>query len=121
MRVKIDPLDTLCSEYVRRRAMQRCGGCERCHHKKSSYNELQCAHFHGRRKKSVRYDPDNCAGLCFGCHQHLDSNPLEKIEFFRKLLGKEKFEHLNIRASIPQKPDKEAIKIYLKQQIKSIS
>ena len=30
LRIRIDPLDSLVSEYVRRRAVMRVGGCEKC-------------------------------------------------------------------------------------------
>lgn len=120
MKIRIDPLDKLFSEYVRKRAMYRCGGCERCGSKKSSYKELQCAHFHGRRKRSTRYHEDNACALCYGCHSYIDGNPLEKIEFFQKLLGDDKFDGINYIASHPKKPDKEAIKLYLEQKIKEL-
>ena len=120
MKIKIDPLDQLFSKYTRLKAginKDGVGKCERCGH----YNFLQCAHFHSRRKRSVRWDVDNAAALCFGCHQYLDSNPIEKIEFFNKKLGAEKLLHLNIRAKQTHpKPDKEAIKIWLREEIKKM-
>ena len=79
----IDRLDALASEYVRKHAMQRVGGCERCHQGKVSWKNLQWAHYRGRNKHSVRWDESNAAGLCGGCHTHLDRNPEEKVEFFR--------------------------------------
>lgn len=114
-KIKIDPLDTLVSKYVRLRDKYI---CQRCYHPN---NIVQCAHFHGRRKKSVRYDPENCTSLCWGCHSFLDGRPIEKIEFFRQLLGKKKFEQLNYRAmQTHPKPDKAAIKLYLEAQIKRL-
>lgn len=115
MKIRIDPLDRLFSEYIRKRSAGGC--CERCG-KFYGWEKLQCAHFHGRRKKSVRWDEDNACALCFGCHSYLDSQPMEKVEFFKERLGKEKFQHLNIRAGMIQKPDKVAIEIYLRTKIK---
>ena len=94
MKIKIDPLDVLFSRFVRLRAG---GVCEYCDKPK----RLQCSHFHGRRKKSVRWDGDNAAGLCFSCHQYLGENPYVHTEWFKKHLGSEKFEALNIRANLP--------------------
>lgn len=113
MRVKIDPLDKLFSEYIRKKAAQN-GGCEYCG-KPTDWKGLQTSHFHGRRKRSVRYDPDNACGLCFSCHLHLGENPYVHTEFFKKRLGSERFEQLNIRANQLVKIDKEATKLYLKE------
>jgi len=133
--MKIDPLDKLFSEYIRRRAIQRCGGCERCGTIKPDltredgstfpgWMSLQCSHFHGRTKKSVRFDPDNAAGLCAGCHMYLEHNPLAHYEWFKEYLietaGAQAFEYLNIRAQTPQKVDKEAINVYIKQLLKEM-
>lgn len=119
MKVRIDPLDRLFSEYVRRKAIGKAGGCERCLAPKTDYRQLQCAHFHGRAQKSVRYDEDNCAGLCMGCHVYLDSHPLEKVEWFKQRLGEVSFDLLNARTRIPGRYlDKEALKLYYRVKIK---
>tara|TARA_Y100000310_G_C20666795_1_gene807965 strand:- start:1442 stop:1786 length:345 start_codon:yes stop_codon:yes gene_type:complete len=109
MKIKIDPLDKMFSQYVKLRDQwcQRCGGT----------TGLQAAHFYSRRKRQVRYDPDNACLLCFGCHSYLDSNPLEKIEFFQKRLG-EGFELLQARERTIGKVDKEAVRLFLLEQIK---
>ena len=116
MRIRLDPLDKLFSEFVRKRSN---GYCERCGSYKG-WERLECCHFHSRRYKSVRYDPDNACALDFGCHQYLDSHPLEKIEFFKARLGEEGFEMLQHRARQLGKPDKEAIKLYLQEKIKEV-
>jgi len=118
--MKISPLDKLFSEYIRRRAISRGHGCERCGHWKVSYKDLQCAHMFGRAKKSTRWDPDNAAGLCGGCHMYLDSQAEEKVQWFKKLLGAVAYQHLMIRARTPQKPDENAITLYLKESIKEL-
>ena len=116
MKIKLNPLDILFSKYIRLRAG---GKCEYCGEVKA----LQCSHFHGRRKQSTRYDPDNCTGLCFSCHQHLGENPYEHNEFFKKRLGSGWFEMLNIRANMivkRSKEDREKIKADLKERIKQL-
>ena len=114
MKIRITTLDKLFSHYIKLRDKwcQRCGGS----------GGLQTAHFHSRRKRSVRYDPDNLCLLCFGCHIYLDGNPLEKIEFFKQKLGQESFDMLNSRARIPARYiDKNAITLYLKEQLKNLT
>jgi len=114
VRIKIDILDKLFSQLVRLMADNHCEYC-------GVYKEmrqLQCSHFHGRRKRSVRYDPDNACACCFTCHQYLGSNPYAHTEFFKKRLGSEGLEQLNIRAETIVKVDKEAMKAKLKEAIK---
>ena len=108
MKVRIDPLDKLFAQYIKLRDKwcQRCGGT----------SGLQTAHFFGRARKSVRWDEDNACLLCFGCHQYFHSRPLEFVEWFKSRLG-DKFELLQGRERVLVKPDKEAIKLYLKEQI----
>ena len=117
---KTKELDDLCSEYVRKRAILRVGGCERCHHKKTSYKELQWAHYIARGKKSVRWDPDNAAGLCPPCHMHLDNHPVEKLSFFYELLGKDKISELANLEKSTVKVDKQAVKNELTRLLESV-
>ena len=114
MKIKIDKLDVLFSRLVR---LLACGRCEYCERPKAM-KQLQCSHFHGRRKRSVRYDIDNAAGLCFTCHLYLGENPYIHTEWFKKRLGWEKFEALNIRAEIPMKVDREKMEAELKEATK---
>ena len=120
MKVVIGSLDRMFSKYIRLRAMARVHGCERCGTWKSNYIELQCSHFHGRVKKSVRYDEDNASGLCFGCHQYFTSHPLEHVEFFNARLGPNSFDMLAKRAQTPQKLDYEAVRLYLIAKINEV-
>ena len=115
MKIRVDKLDVLFSKFIRLRAKNH---CERC----GAYKEkgLQCCHFHSRRKHSVRYDEDNACALDFGCHQYLDSHPLEKIEFFKKRLGNIGFDMLNHRANQPKKPDKKLLALYFQGLMKEV-
>lgn len=119
MRIRIDPLDKLFSAYVRKRAVERAGGCERCGHP-YTWMKLQCCHFHGRVKRSVRWDEDNAIGLCFGCHQYLDSHPLEKVEFFQQKLDGV-FDLLNVRAREKGMPDKKMLTLYYQSKLRDKS
>ncbi len=118
--MKISPLDKLFSEFIRKRAMKRVNGCERCLAYKESYKQLQCSHFHGRRKRSVRFDEDNAVGLCAGCHMYLTANPSEHGAWFLCQLGQEKYDMLSKRAQTPQKIDENVIYIYLGLMIKEL-
>ena len=128
-------LDKLASEYVRKRAMQRVGGCERCKTQKfditkedgsilPAWKTLQWAHYRGKNKHNIRWDPSNAAGLCGGCHRFLDEvDPKAKVDFFRELLGVEEFDRLNQRAefiSHYKATDYRAWEVFLLQQIKEL-
>lgn len=119
MKIRIDPLDRLFSEFIRKRAN---GKCERCL-KPTDFKRLQCAHFHGRANKKVRWDEKNACGLCYGCHAFLDSRFMEKAEFIKKYLGEKEAEKLNQRANWPslKKVDKKIIEIYLKNKLNALS
>jgi len=125
---KRDPLDTLFSEFVRRQALARVGGCERCLSRKydstrgdgstrPAYMELQCSHFIGRSTKVVRWDEDNAAGLCGGCHQYLEHHPDEHRDWFLEHLGQHAYDMLQARRRVHQKPDRDALGIYYKVQL----
>jgi len=118
--MKLSYLDKLFSEFVRKRAMKNAGGCERCHAGKSSYKSLQCSHFHGRRKRSVRFDIDNACGICAGCHLFLGANPSEHVKFFQERLGQQGFDWLQIRAGIHHKVDEAATILYLREKLKEL-
>jgi len=116
-------LDNLFSEYVRKRAMKLVGGCQRCGAAKGSYKELQAAHFHSRRKHTVRWDERNSVGLCGGCHLYLDSHLIEKGVFARKYLSDDEYERLFILAEMTTKQspiDHTLLEIYFKQKIKEL-
>lgn len=117
LRIRIDPLDTLFSEYVRKKSG---GYCQRCLTYRG-WRNLQCCHFDGRSNKAVRWDEENCIAGCMGCHSYLDAHPLYKIAFWQQLLGQDRFDMLNSRARITwPKPDKKAIALYLQEQIKRL-
>ena len=62
-KVKIDKADKIFSEYILRRAGNRCEVCHR-----SEGVRLTCSHFFGRRMESVRFDPENADCLCISDH-----------------------------------------------------
>lgn len=118
MRIRLDPLDILFSKYIRTKAGWRCEYCGTKYDPPTS--ALQTSHFHGRRKKTVRWDEQNCAALCFYCHQQFTENPLKHVEWFKKRLGDRRFDMLNLRANTHGKPDKKLIKLWLIQELKRL-
>ena len=124
-------LDVLCSEIVRRRAIQRVGGCERCLTKKydqpredgftyPAWMTLQWCHFIGRTAHSVRWDLDNAAGLCGGCHTYLDSRSREKEEFIVAQIGEQGYDLLIGRERMNIKADKQLLLLYLKNKLEEL-
>ena len=130
--MKLSPLDKTCSEFARKRAMHKTGGCERCLRPKyditrndgsifPDWMQLQCAHLTGRWRKSTRYDEDNLVGICGGCHRVIDRDHTEKEDFILRHLGQEGYDLLKARARTPARYlDENLISIYLKEQIKKL-
>ena len=48
----------------------------------------------GRGKWSTRFEPDNAAAGCYGCHRFLDTHPTEKAVFFRQWLGDGRYDQI---------------------------
>ena len=55
----------------------------------------QNSHFWGRSKSATRYEPDNCDGICGGCHMKHESN---KQGLYREMkikqLGQKRYNEL---------------------------
>ncbi len=114
-------LDDLFSKYIRQRAMLRVGGCEKCFRPKDTYTQLHTAHFWPRRMISVRFDSDNAAGLCPGCHRYLDDNAAAKVEWFKSHLGQRDYDMLEVRASRVKEPlDVNGVFLWLQNEIRKI-
>ena len=73
-RVVVTPADSAFSKCIRQRdgwTCQRCGG-----QYELGTQALHCSHWHGRGSWSLRFNPDNCDAMCYGCHMHLTANPM---------------------------------------------
>lgn len=119
--MRLLPLDILFSEFIRRRAIKRVHGCERCLTYKDDYKQLQCSHFYGRSKRSVRWDEQNAAGLCAGCHMYFEANPQVHVEWFKAYIGEKEFDLLQarMRQTYP-KPDQKLLALYYREKIKEL-
>lgn len=131
-KIKLTKLDTLFSEFIRKRAIKAVGGCERCLTPKydkqkdngdifPAWKQLQCSHFWGRGKQSVRYDEDNAVGLCGACHMYFTAHPAEHAKFFQAKLGLDKYDYLEYRAYHSEWNDGKLIEIYLKEKIREVN
>ncbi len=132
MKPRRDPLDILFSEFIRRRAISEAGGCERCLTPKydqqkengdifDAWKLLDCSHYHGRSSKSVRWDPDNAAGLCGACHIHLGGHPEEHKQFFLDRLREQGLDLLAGRLRTQARYiDKAGITLWLKEEIRKL-
>lgn len=126
MKNRYKKLDDMYSEIIRRRAIERKGGCECCGNQKydrtredgtifPAWMTLQCSHGIGRSNIKVRFDMSNGWGLCGGCHMKLEHNPILHDEFILRELGQEEYDLLKARASVKGRTDLELIEIYLKE------
>jgi hypothetical protein len=93
--------DTLFSRFIR----DRDGKCVRCG--KTEY--LQNSHFWPRAISNVRFDPENCDALCYGCHYGDRYHGWEYAkqgeyrDFKISQLGEERYQALALRATITVK------------------
>lgn len=119
-KVKVDKADRVFSYWIRLRD-KRCMRCgtEVTTNAKGLPNSHTNSHFFGRRKESVRFDPDNCDTLCApGCHSYWETEDREAYRAFKiKQLGQEGFDKLQIRANTTGKKDRQLAYMYWKQRL----
>src|SRR3990167_2589763 len=99
MKISITALDSRFSLYIRNRDGWRCQFPTCGVYYKPPTNGLHCAHMFSRRHYGTRFNEKNCTSLCYGHHSYIDSHPIEKIEFFTKLIGKEMFKYLHFKST----------------------
>lgn len=106
--------DTWFSKCVREAAGWQCDRCGAQHEENSM--GLHNAHYMTRGNWGTRFDPDNVAALCYGCHSYLDSRPYEKAKWFEDKLGKGLAEIVQEKAKRPaygiKKQLKDITKLY---------
>jgi hypothetical protein len=116
--IKRSKADALFSDLMRLKGNYT---CERCFVRyEPPTASIQLSHFFGRGGKSTRFDPENVAILCFGCHQHLGSNPETHRAFFLKKLGQKKYDALVLRAHIPAKVNEKLLAIAFKAELENM-
>lgn len=97
MKIRRDKRDALFSLLVRERAEWHCEACHR-YFPEGDRRGLECSHFFSRRKRSVRWSPDNAAAHCFSCHQNLGENPIVFKKWIADYLGEKRLANLESRA-----------------------
>lgn len=97
MKVRRDKRDILFSQLVRERAEWCCQVCGRPF-PEGQRQGLHCSHHFSRRKRSIRWNPDNASAHCFACHQTLGENPVLFHDWIKGHLGDEKFAALRVQA-----------------------
>jgi len=118
-KIRVSNLDSLFSKYVRSKANYKCERCFKQYVPPTS--GLHCSHFWGRAKKSVRWDEQNCASFCYGCHMHFTAQPEEHRAFFLKRLGKRRYDALMLRANmVSKKPDLKLLTIYFNKKTEAL-
>jgi 5-methylcytosine-specific restriction endonuclease McrA len=81
---------------IKKRDNWTCQRCGTVYPKKS--RGLHAAHIFSRRFKRTRHDPMNGVALCFGCHMHFHSNPLQFHVWAEEWLGARSYALLKKRA-----------------------
>ena len=115
-KVKIDPLDRICTKAVRLREKNICQNCGKYVTGQNSH----CAHIMSRRHMSTRYYLPNLLHLCFQCHRYWHSE-VSKFELWvRGLIGDKEYDKLLIMSR--ETWDKDNLKwgMYLKEEIKRL-
>lgn len=120
-RVKIDPADRYCSQYVRLRDKE----CLRCHspvrlNDKGLPVSHQASHFVGRSKENTRFMLSNLSTLCGGCHQYFTSHPAEHYEWQVKRLGQETVDNLKLAGNTYCRKDRKSEALYWRQKLKEL-
>ena len=88
--------------------------------------KLECSHYIGRVKRSVRFDVENARSLCSSCHQRMGGyKPSEDGEYdvwMKSLLGSTGYRNLILRANLPrqQKIDKKMEALYVRELRKQL-
>lgn len=111
-------LDNILRGIVLARADNRCekcrafGGAFKAN--KDGEVVLQVAHFKSRRIEATRWDLDNVACLCKGCHfLWAHSQPDQFRDWWLERIGQKGLDRLNLIWKTPRRPDLEAIHAYL--------
>ena len=95
----IKKLDTVFSEYIRRRyAKNNIAECYACG-KRDHWKRLQCGHFQSRKHYSTRWNEHNCQVQCVGCNMFKGG---EQYKFGMKL-GEKKAKKLYMLAKETKK------------------
>lgn len=114
---KLRKSDTIYSQWLRKKRGYR---CERCKTPYEGGKGLECSHFYGRARESVRFDEENTDCLCAGCHQYFTANPAEYAEWKERRMGTRAYNALRIRANLPGKRDDKLMEMVFTKLLKEL-
>ena len=118
MKISITGLDKKFSQYIRARDNWTCQRCFKRYVPPT--NALHCSHIFSRRNKSTRFDPDNAVALCYGCHSHMDTHPLEKYRWYEIKYGRSRFQRILVKSHQTGKVDEMMVNLWLTEKLKQI-
>lgn len=111
--------DTAFSKYIRTRDDWTCRRCKAYHEPPTM--ALHCSHYFGRTRESVRFDPDNCIALCYGCHHFWEKEDREAYrEYMIEWLGEDRHEALVIRSRMKGNRDDKMEAMIWREALKQI-
>ena len=93
MAIKRTKWDIVFSDYIRNRDNWTCQKCGKKYHEKSA--GLHCSHFYGRRSWATRIEPANAMALCFGCHLHVGSFPMDHVHLWEEKFTQKETDNIN--------------------------
>jgi len=114
--MKIDPIDKIFSDYIKKKAGGKCEFCGQ----RPSLMGYHTHHFVGRRYLNTRWEEDNCVALCLHCHNLMHDFSTIEQDFFMKRIGTKRMEELEILARTYHKMGKgrrEEIKLYYQEKL----
>lgn len=92
--VKVTAADKWFSMCIRHRAGWCCQRCGKHYPEGPGRAGLHCSHFFGRGSWSIRFNIKNAFSHCYGCHQHLSSNPVKFNQWVDTEIGHDSVDSL---------------------------
>lgn len=112
---KVKVLDALWSKVVRQRAGHKCVAC-------GAEKNLQGAHIMPKGAyPALRHDPANGLCLCWSCHlgpKGWHKHPMQWGQWCAAYLGGDLWRMLLLRSQTAHRPDREAIRLALEQELR---
>ena len=93
MAIKRTKWDAVFSDYIRFRDNWTCQRCGKKYPEKSQ--GLHCSHFYGRRSWATRIEPANAMALCYSCHIHVSSYPMDHVDLWENKFTKKETDEVN--------------------------
>ena len=120
MGMKRDKFDIAMNNLIRERAGWVCERCGK-YYPEGNRGGLEHSHIWGRRRHSVRWEPDNGMALCTGCHRHVSANPRDHETLAISVFGEKRCAEVKVQANSVRrwKPwEKDALHKKMKSELK---